>query len=236
MPSFLTAKQVAENALNKIGAFPSSMSQADQGELRTALRWLEMTLNAYTGMRKMPGFTKTVDIPVEAGIGDYNLGDYTDSALTQQVFSVSLINALGDVDPLTMMFEDESDHENLTDTGNPQRCLVTRDIRPILKVFPQPTQNNEDKGDLLRVRLQSFHEEIDPTGNGDIDLNLRPSWNMWAIKRLAYEIGSGPVRRLSSGELDRIQAEYVLLENALFARDGLENAGGPPVTQPMIGS
>lgn len=211
------------------------MSQADQGELRTALQWLELMMNAQLGSRSMVGFMRVLDIPVEAGVGDYNINDYTEAAEVQHVFSVSLIRSTGSVEPLDMLFEDEADGENLSDTGTPDRVIVTRELRPRLRVFPTPTQSNEDNGDLLRVRIQTFHEEIDITGAADSELNLRPSWFLWAIKRLSYEIGSGPVRRLSNSELDRIQTDYFLLENSLMARDGQENSGRPPVTEPIAG-
>ena len=76
MPSYQTARQVATNALSKIGAFPSSQPQPDVRELKIAMQWLEMVLNNQSGIRPTAGFWNTIEIPIEAGVGDYELDDY----------------------------------------------------------------------------------------------------------------------------------------------------------------
>lgn len=236
MPTYQTAKKVAENALSTIGAFPASQSQADAGELRKTLEWLEMILNTQSGIRPMAGFYRIIDIPLEAGIGDYDLADYVDEAGAQHVFSVSLVAENGEPDPLEMLFESEAVDENLTLTGQPCRVVITKDKIPALKAYPAPTQENEDAGLLLRVRLQTYHAPIDPTGVADSDLLLRPGWYLWITKKLAYEIGCGPVRRLAEAELKRLKEDAEMLEEKLLARDGKYNSGKPPVTLPMAGS
>lgn len=236
MPTFQTAKQVAENALKTIGAFPPSMSAADPGELRTALQWLEMMLNTTVGIRPLAGFWRVFDISLEAGIGDYELDDFADESGVQQVFSVNIVDSEGNVDPLKMLFEEEGDAENLEDTGQPERVVVTRDAHPVLKVYPTPTSTEEDAGLVLRVRVQTYQTPIDGSGIADEDMKLRPSWYLWATKRLAYEIGSGPVRRLMDTELKRLQSDADKIETALLARDGQYNSGRPPLTEPMAGS
>lgn len=236
MPTYQNAKKTAENALKTIGAFPASQSQADAGELRTTLQWLEMLLNSIAGYRPLAGFWRVIDIPIEGGIGDYHLVDYADSAETQHVFSVNIVDQNGDVEPIHMLFENEAVEENLKLTGRTCRCVVTKDVFPILKLFPAPTIEDENAGRILRIRVQTYQAAIDDTGVGKEKLNVRPSWYLWLTKKLAYEIGCGPVRRLADGELKRLQTDADLLENLLLARDGQNNAGGPPVTQPMPGS
>ncbi len=237
MPTYQTAKQIAENSLSTIGAFPASMSQVDAGELRKTLKWMEMILNQQTGIRVTAGFWLTVDIPLEAGIGDYTLSDYVDEAATQQVFSVGIFDSSNtQPDPLILLFESDAAFEDLGDTGKPRRCVITRDVHPVLRVFPEPTQDNEDAGMKIRVRIQTFHAAIDHTGIGDEDLMIRPSWYLWLTKRTAYEIGCGPVRRLAEGELKRLQDDADKTESMLLARDGMNNSGRPPVTEPMEGT
>lgn len=236
MPTFQSAKTTAENALRTIGAFPPSMSAADPGELETALVWLEMVLNNQTGIRAMLGaFQRIVDIPIEARIGDYNLADYADCSEAQHVFSVSIVRAQGNVKPLEMMYESDGVTENLQNEGDPSRVVVTRDPIPVLKLYPAPSQTNEDTGDVIRVRIQTYHPAINKDGTGSNDVLLRPTWYLWCTKRLSYELASGPVRRLPEGELNRIQADYERLESLLVARDGQYNSGKPPVTEPMVG-
>lgn len=231
-----TAKQIAENALSTIGAFPASQPQADAGELKKTLGWLEMLLNSISGIRPLAGFWRVVDIPLEAGIGDYLLSDFDDAAGTQHVFSVGIVNDQGSVDPLDMLWEDEAVLENLEKTGRPRRVVVTKDTDPELKVYPTPTQTEQDAGLVLRLRIQTYHDEIDTSGIGDEDILLRPAWYLWLTKRLAYEIGCGPVRHLLEAELTRLQNDSERLEAQLLARDGQYNSSTPPLTEPMAGS
>lgn len=237
MPTLLTAKVLGERALATMGAFPTSQEHADPGELKRAVQWLEMVLNSQTGKRAMAGFWNIVDIPLEAGIGDYLLNDFVDEGGAQHVFSISMFDASnGEPSPLDMMYESEAVGEDLTNISTPCRAVVTRDINPVLKVFPTPSQSDEDAGQTLRVRYQSYHKPIDQRGTADTDVLLRPSWYLWAVKRLAYEIGLGPVRTLPDGELKRLKEDADMLESTLLAGDGQYNSGKPPVTEPMPGS
>lgn len=236
MPTIKTAKKVAEDALKTIGAFPASQSAPDPGELKDALNWLEMILNHQSGIRPLAGFWQIIEIPLEAGIGDYTLSDYAEERGIVHVFSVAIVDISGDPDPLDFEYENDVLLENLQDTGEPQRATVTKDRDPVLKVFPTPTQTEEDAGLILRLRVQTYHPDINPLGIGDEDLLLRPAWYLWITKRTAYEIGCGPVRRLSEGELKRLEDDAMKLENQLLARDGKEAGPQPPVTEPVAGS
>jgi hypothetical protein len=234
MPTFMTAKTIAENALRTIGAFPASQSQADAGELRITLMWLEMTLNNQAGVRTMPGFWKIIDIPLEANVGDYDIADYTDAATAQHIFSVNLVDSVGRVQPLDIQYENDAVTENLTNTGDPCRATITKDAKnPRIKLYPMPVQANQDAGQIMRIRLQSYHTPINSHGNGGEALLLRPTWYLWITKRLAYEIGCGPVRRLDESELSRLTNDANILEIQLSSRDGQYESGKPPVTEPM---
>lgn len=233
MPTIQSAKIVAENALSTIGAFAASQSQPDPGELNKALRWLEMLLNYQSGIRPLAGFWQVFDIPIEAGIGDYDMADYAEERGVCHVFSAFVVDLNGDTDPIDFQYESTAVQENLKDTGRPSRATVSKDRDMVLKVYPLPTQVEEDAGLILRVRVQTYHESIDPKGVNDEDIRLRPSWYLWLTKRLAYEIGSGPVRRLAEGELKRLADDSASLEDALIARDGQYVAPTPPLTGPV---
>jgi hypothetical protein len=209
------------------------MSAPDAGELKKALNWLEMTLNTMSGTSPLAGFWEIIDIPIEAGIGDYSLSDYSGERGVIDVFSVSLVNASGGSEPLEFEYGNDAVLENLQQTGSPSRAILTKDRDPVLKIYPTPTQTEEDAGYVLRLRVQTYHDDIDPNGTGDEDLLLRPAWYLWVTKKLAYEIGCGPVRRLSESELTRLERDSTRLEDQLLARDGKERGPQPPLTQPM---
>lgn len=240
MPTIQSAGQIADNALSQIGAFPASRSAPDPGEKKKTLRWLEMLLNFQTAIRPIGSFWQVFDIPLENGIGDYDLADYADERGVCHVFSVSVVDSLGEVDPIDLQYRSVAAKENLADTGRPTRATVvyesddaTTRAHGTLSVYPRPTDVEEDAGLVLRVRVQTFHEKIAESGTGDTDLRLLPSWYLWITKRLGYEIGSGPVRRLSEGELKRLEDDCTKLENALLARDGQQIGPSPPVTDPV---
>lgn len=236
MPSYQTARQVATNALSKIGAFPSSQSQPDERELKTAMGWLEMILNNQSGIRPTAGFWNVIDIPIQAGIGEYELADYTKESGVQHVFSASIVTILGNVDPLDIISEKDAVFKNIKENATPYSAAITKDVKPVLKVYPTPTQSDEESGAVFRLRIQSFHKGIDPAGTNDTEISLRPSWYLWLTYRLSYEIGGGPVRRLPSSELRDIKNDYMMLETQLYARDGQYNTATPPVTKPVEGS
>lgn len=233
MPNIKTAKDIAEGALKTIGAFPSSQTSADDGELRDTMVWLEMLLNYQSGIRPLAGFWQVFDIPLEGGVGDYDMSDYASDRGVSHIFSAFLVDQNGDTDPIEFMYENTALAEDLSETGRPCRATITRDKDMVLKVYPEPTQLHEDQGYVIRVRVQTYHDKIDKTGIGDEDIRLRPSWYLWLVKRLAYEIGGGPIRRLTEGELRRLEKDAMKLEKQLCARDGKENGPQPPVTEPM---
>lgn len=237
MPTIMSAKTIAENALRIIGAFPASMRQADPGELSNALVWLELVINNQVGIRPMAGFWRTVDIPLEEGIGDYFMADYVDLAEVQHIFSVNVVDAQnGSVQPVDIQWENDGIEENLTQRGLPRRAVISKDVKPVLSVYPAPTKVEEDAGYFLRIRIQTYQGAIDHTGIADNELLIRPSWYLWLIKRLAYETGLGPVRRLAEGELKRLKEDADEIERLLLARDGQYDNKRPPVTEPMPGS
>lgn len=233
---FKTAKDVSEGALRLVGAFPPSRQQADEGELRVTLGCLESLLNHLSGIRPLVGYWEIIDIPVEAGVGDYILSDYADSSQIQHVFSASYIGPNGDPEGLLMRYESEMVEENFIKSGTPARVVVTRDQIPVLRLFPTPTQQNEDDGGIVRVRVQVYEQPIDRNGSGNTPLRLRPAWYLFIENRLAYEIGKGPVRRLSFGVLDRLKEDARTMESELLARDGQQNSGKPPTVEPMVGA
>ena len=192
-----------------------------------------MLLNYQSGIRPLAGFWQIFDIPIEANIGDYDMSDYAEERGVCHVFSAFIVDRSGDTDPIDFQYESTSVAENLSETGRPTRATVTKDSDMVLKVYPTPTQIEEDAGLIIRVRVQTYHEDIDITGVGDETIRLRPAWYLWLTKRLAKEIGSGPVRRLSKGELDDLKEDAKEMENALLARDGQYASPSPPVTEPM---
>lgn len=211
------------------------MSSPDPGEYRTALEWLEMIINETSGVTAFTGFYDTVDVPLTADENEYLLSDFTDDGSASRIFSVVLVRGTADPVPIPMIWESESLEENVNDTGSSRRVVITDDPVPTLKVYPTPTDTEEDAGDLLRLRIQTYSDGINHAGTGNENTSLRPSWYLFMTKRLAYEIGLGPVRRLDDRELKRLKDDADMTEAKLLGRDG-QRGPTPPVTEPMAGT
>lgn len=234
MPNYLTAKNLAEEALREIGAFPPSQSQADAGELRVTLLRLELMLNSYVGMRTMAGLRDTVEIPLIEGETVYRLEDYTDENSAQHVFSIMCVENTGNVTPVDIVFDSQAQENDLTQSATPWQAVVSQNVKPVITVWPKPTASDVSAGRFIRVRLQTYAAAVDPQGIADKDTKLRPSWYWWAITKTAYAIGRGAVRRLSDGELKLLREDSELLENRLLAYDGSQDTSQPHVTEPMM--
>ena len=230
MPNLLKAKEIAESALRVIGSFTPNQIQADEGELRVAMQWLELTMNDLIGSRPISGYWATRTLTLRAGVNEYTLDNEIDLSV-QELFSASLIEQSGTVYPMAMLFENQAVEENEITTGTPYKIVITRDKFPKLKVYPMPTQSDVDSGRVIRLRFQTYEIALDRTGVQDNYLYLRASWQLFAIKKLAYEIGIGPVRHMNETELQRLQSDCMMHEQNLLSRDGLYDTGQPPVTE-----
>jgi hypothetical protein len=221
VPNLKTSKDIAEDALRYVGAFPPSQTQADAAELKVALRFLETILQYHVGVRPALGTWATIDIPLVASKSEYKITDHMDEDWAAEVFSIGVVGTNGDYDPLTLLGAD--DFVKLpTASGTPIYYKNSILVAPVISVNPTPVAADVTAGNVLRVRIQKYQVATDPTGIADNDLNLRPSWHLWATNAVAYEIGKSPVRRLPEGELARFEKDRDRYEAALLAKDGQE--------------
>lgn len=232
MPSYYTAKELAEGALQEIGAFAVGQDQADAEELRRAMQRLELLLNYQVGASTFLKNWQTFDIPLIPGVRDYILSDYSTPDDVQRICQLTLINRAGQQVSDVGLVNEKQFSKLPAQSGSPRQAFVDRTTRPTLRTFPV-IQAGLLTGDYaIRCVVQTFAPKIDPKGTGNTETRLGPEWYLWAIKLLAYELGQGLITRLPSDELGARRRDLEMMEMKLLSNAGGHNTSNPVVTEP----
>lgn len=231
MPTVLFATDIAEEALREIGAYTTNMEQADAQQMKVALRRLELVLNTAIGVNVYLPSWREYDIPLIAGQSEYLLSEFVDDNGIQfitdtKVFDTT-INRHYDFELVTEQKFQVYDGEI---TARPYRGFVDKTSSPTLHVYPLVDPSIPNGQYTLHIVAQVYANAIDPNNSQNVELILRPTWYLWAIKKLAFALGCGPIFRLPMDELEGLGTEVTALETALLASDGKHNTSDPPIT------
>lgn len=231
MSAVLTSREIAEEALRKIGAYSRADTGADPEDLRIALNWLDLIMSEFSGTTRVLWLVqRPFQFPLLANVQDYNLLDEaaTAGAATADfefIVSATLVwNNGGQRRPLELLRCDQFNRRSRDSiTGVPCVAYVDRLKAPTLSLYPVPTA---DDTYTCELSVQSFPSSTADYQNvagvqGGLDApGIRKSWQRWAILKLAAELGDGPVRRLSPAEIDRYKRDADIAEKKLL---GFEN-------------
>jgi hypothetical protein len=232
MPNYLVAKDICEMALQEIGAFSPQDSQADAGELIIALRRLEVMLNDEIGSSVLAGYFRTFDIPLAVSGRSYPVKDFADKDMLERIFSIHVVEKSNlSVSDVVLVDEEKYNALSWLDTGTPNTVFIDKDVLPTIYVYPVLGNGVADGDFYLRIRCQTYAPPIAMMGDGKTNINLRPSWYLWAYTKLAYLLGRGAVRRIPEQELNRLQRDYTIYENRLIANDGQHDTGRGAMTE-----
>lgn len=234
MPTLFSAKDIAEEALKKIGRFPTSQSQANAVDLTRALRMLELILQASHGEQSMIGGKGTLQVPLVATVRNYPLQYLANPAGVQIVFDAELLEvASGSVTPLKVLEEEEFFKRNLTDTGLPCEIYVNKgpEATPSMQIHPYLGPDVASGLYKIYLQIQTFATTISERNIGSRTINIRPTFYLWAITKLAYQLGTGTIRRLPRQETDQFKLDYEEMEIKLVGFDGNDNSN-QPFTEP----
>lgn len=236
MPTIFSARGLAEIALQNIGSFPVSEEAADPAELSRAVQRLELIMNDTLGQNAVTSTWKTLEIPLSANVSSYRIADFSDGDGVQFVFDTFLQDIQNGVsttisllDSVTERGWDLLDHSS---TGDPLRTFVDRTNDPYLHINPMPGTDYETGTRSVKLQIQSFATKITREGTGGVNINFRPTWYLYLTNKLSYELGKGAIRRLTDGELERYQKDYMMSEANLISGDGGQVTGLDSCTQP----
>lgn len=208
MSTKLSARQICEHALRRIGAFSINDDGADGTEMTVALQNLDMELAELAGTSRLLFLVPdTLSITLTGGIKSYDIDDVLGQAAPdlgiQFPISASLDISNGNETPIEIVTRPKYEEIKRKDTtGNPEIIFIDRLDDPKMLVYPVPAVGVT----TLKIKLvvQTFAPEF--SGNGQKATSLRVAWNKWAVLQLAAAIGDGPVRQLPDAEVNKIVA------------------------------
>lgn len=241
MPTIFSAQDIAEQALQKVGRFPTTQAAADTKDMARALSMLETILQDFFGTASVTSAQGTLQIPLTAGTLKYPLVTYATADGVQFVFGAQLVNVANGgwrvIDKDIKIIGEESFYErDLQCTGHPHWICIDKGVKgepPLLQVNPILGPEVPDNTFVLLMQVQTFAPTVVTRGIGSSPSKffMRPTYYLWAITKLTYQLGTGTVRRLPDGELDRFQKDYMMMEAKLTGFDAPENSN-EPFTQP----
>lgn len=205
MSALYTAKQIAERALRKIGAYSINDSAADPAELEESLYWLDMAVGHLVETSRPKWLLpNTITKALTANQQTYTLATLlgsdnpTDGVL--YVTGVSLRDSSGNDTPLDMLTKAKWDEITDKDqTGTPEAVYIDRLKTLTLKVVPVPTVSTFS----ILLDVQTYAPDL-TASNGKVRHGFSNGWQLWQVLALAAQIGDGPVRKLPVAEVDRI--------------------------------
>lgn len=223
----LSAKQIAERALRRIGAFSINDLAADTAELTETLYHLDLVVAELIGTEQCTWMSAgTITMPTVAAQAEYGLNSATGWPDDDVAFpSYAWIrDASGNDAPLDMMRRDE--YEALADKdteGQPTHIYIDRAIdTPTATLYPVPADATMTIGVVVQRMAPSMVGESSARTNA-VAHGFPMEWQRWMVLATAAEIGSGPVRRLPQGEINDLRAASLDAKTRLMARANREN-------------
>lgn len=232
----LSSREIAEMALQKIGAYTTNDSGADPNELERALEWMETEIAHLSGVHRLHWLIPTtIQFDLEDDIAEYVLADVLASAAPSLLVAYPISAYVGTVTDPDDADEEVSfteipivrrsqyeDHDNKATAGVPEEIYIDR-LNDNKSLFVYPVQDPSVNA-RLRLVFQTYPQSVKGQGAedtaGDVPHGFDRTWQKWLIYMTAAAIGDGPVRRLDANTLKGIQ---VIAGQALIELNGAQN-------------
>lgn len=241
MSYLFTAKQIAEEALRKIGAYSINDSAADGTELRVALNWLDLIMAELSGTTQIFWLVRNeVNLTLVSDQRSYTLPAALNAEAPangiQFINGATLVDQDGNRSDLTIL--DYQTYNAVTDKnaqGEPTGIYVERLDNPVLYAYPVANFDTSlGQTRTIELSLQTFANTVAAdrattrmASEGALQHGLRLSWQKWAIYELARSLGDGTIRNLPSGRLDRLKDTALMAKKELLAFENREVFDAP---------
>lgn len=231
MASFMTAREIAEHALRKIGAYTVNDSGADGNELDVALSALDVVLAHHLSVDRFWFLVDAVyTVSLTADQTDYDLKSELGSSWPSDgiIFPIAahLADSNGNIDPVTILRRDQWDELDTSESGRPGFVYFDRSDPTTMTMRIYPTIGTS--GFSIKLTAQSFAKTVSgPLVNPTVATGLPQAWNMWAIYQLAVFCGDGTIRRVSSSYVKEWKDEAEMLKHQLESFAAQEHADDP---------
>ncbi|WP_417790287.1 hypothetical protein [Terasakiella pusilla] len=201
MATLLSAKEIVEGALRKIGSYSINDTAANSAEVAIGLEWLDIIMAELSGTRHLKFIVQdAASFTVPANQANYDLqnslGENWPVEGMAFPLSLYLIKVNGLRSEINLVTQNRfNEIASQPSKGQPVCAYVDRTNRHQLKLWPVPVENTS-----LELTFQKFSDIV--AGRENASTGLRKSWQRWAIYALAAELGGGPVRRLPPAMLN----------------------------------
>lgn len=230
----VTAISIAVGALRKVGALPPSKRDANPFEARVALAELDKIASHHGAAFQLPWIRETFVLPLERDKARYDLFELTSVPLGTSPRIIDrwdichvieplpeITLAEGQVDPrepdrhpVELYYEDEwfkrddrwrrQVRRRYSRAGRPVIAWIEHRLKPAINVLPVP----DILTDGWQLELVGQRETKSLTDrDGDILIEMPRSWRMFLEFATAVACGTGPIRRMSQGDLAPLVAE-----------------------------
>jgi hypothetical protein len=237
MSKLWKASGICERSLRKIGAFSVNDNAADSGELAEALYWLDLAVAELAGTERCHWLIpQTLSIALTANTVSYDLSNSlgashpTDGIIFP--FEAWIRDSSGNDEPLEIIRRKEYEDINDKDaTGEPTHIYIDRlNEDQNLFVYPVPTVSTYS----IRLVCQTFAANLldgTPHSRGNVSHGFSAEWQRWLILQNAADIGSGPVRRLPTPEINDMRQQAGEAKARLMAYSNREKTSQPRRTR-----
>lgn len=250
----LSAAEVCERALRKVGAFSINDEAADPDELDETLRWLDMIVAEITGTRRcywLTPATVTFDWPNDGEssvvLADAMGADYPPTGILFPVRAWRIATTYdADTGIITNTTRNElelcrrskyMEHSSIETWGDPDLLYIDR-LNENQRAYTWPAWQAvtppPDNPWRIAIDFQTYSRSVlgEQGGeqSGDVPHGFDQTWQLWMVTRLAAEIGDGPVKRLESSTIrDWRTLAQGYLSDLLYANK--EKTNRRPVTR-----
>ncbi len=226
MPSLLSASEVCEAALEKIGSFSINDTAADGEELKRTAKWLDLVVGEMTETERCTWLIEdTVTVPLVADQAIYNLATAMGASYptdgVMYITSSWITDGTNDDDVELIR---RTDLEGITvkgATGKPELIYIDRlsdKDQQSFTVYPVPVDTTYSLKFVFQRHAPDLRNDVGKKAHG-----FHRGWQKWLVLATAAEIGDGPVRRLPSTEVDRIRRDAQMSFDKLQASQNREN-------------
>lgn len=243
MSRSLTAREICERALRQINAYPITESAPDGEQLREALFWLDLIMAEIAGEGHLFWLkTDLLTLDLEPGVASYRLSATMGAEFpldgVQFPIEAFLEDDAGRRSPITIVRRDTfQDVRDAAEPGVPTMVYIDRLASPTLFVHPVIPTGTATAYKILLV-VQTYAPNVAPSGvsgnrpQGSALTGFRQAWQRYLIYRLAFDLGTGPIHKLSNSSLQVFKREIEEAKAALEAFENQEHDTEDPVVHP----
>lgn len=206
----LQVRTVVEDALGAAGAWPVSQPSPHEHHVVRALRSAEQVITDLASTHEIPWLKRTYTFDLTAGTIDYPLLEITQTGAGCSASYIEhwqhvhlLYVQSGRRRRLKLLYEPEwSDRRRQTIPGRPHVVWIERILPPILRIYPQPSEDN-----VFRLELVGQVMPAKVCDDDAVEVPFPSGWRKWLKLAVAYEISDGSIVRLPIGRREEIKRD-----------------------------